>query len=76
MDVSMLGHGLGGKSKANCYKCMQHLSEPLEILPPLKRKKNDGRRRYTHRCTAHNCYNGYRPGEVHALISVLSFNQC
>ncbi|XP_052795421.1 shiftless antiviral inhibitor of ribosomal frameshifting protein homolog [Mya arenaria] len=64
MDVSALGHNMLGKSKCMCYSCMQNLCEPVEILPPFKgREREDGRarHRYTHKCTAYNCYKRYNP---------------
>ncbi|XP_045156455.1 shiftless antiviral inhibitor of ribosomal frameshifting protein homolog [Mercenaria mercenaria] len=70
MDRSLLGPRYTGKSQSLCYRCMSQLCEPIQILPPMKPKKNereggDGQRRrprkYTHRCTAPNCFNRYMP---------------
>lgn len=73
MDKSLLGARYAGKSQSLCYTCMSQLCEPIQILPPAKRRRDedgdmgDGRngrrrpRRYTHRCTAQNCFNRYVP---------------
>ncbi|XP_052795420.1 shiftless antiviral inhibitor of ribosomal frameshifting protein homolog [Mya arenaria] len=73
MDIFALGHGMSGKSKSMCYVCMQTLCEPVEILPPLRgrmRENGRARRRYTHRCTAYNCYNRYDPAPGEPVVPV------
>ncbi|XP_060556640.1 shiftless antiviral inhibitor of ribosomal frameshifting protein homolog isoform X3 [Ruditapes philippinarum] len=40
MDKGLLGPQYIGKSQSLCYTCMSHLCEPIQILPPMRRRRN------------------------------------
>lgn len=68
LDLSILEMELVGRSKSICYRCSR-ICEPVEIMKPLKRDRPPPRR-YTHRCTAHNCYNRCLPQPNQPIIFV------